>query len=222
MVARPADVDRPVTSLEVHTMGRMTGRTIPILALTALLMACGGTTGGGSTGGGSGTGSQPTGAGATDAPAASDAGATAQPAQPTDAPAASAGGTGGGTGSAADVCGLVTVAEIEGIFGVSGVTQQLFAGPPDTCDYRLDDAPFVAMVLTEVAASPVFDAMAADAASEPFDGIGDRALYNSQMLSFLVQRGDALVTLQVLDESRSEAERLELMKQIAAIAAGRM
>jgi len=78
------------------------------------------------------------------------------------------------------------------------------------------------MVLTPLSAWPVFDAMAADGASKQLDGIGDRALYNSQMLTFLVQKGDALLTIQVLDESRSEEERLGLLKQIGATAAGRM
>jgi hypothetical protein len=54
------------------------------------------------------------------------------------------------------------------------------------------------------------------------DGVGDRALYNSQMLTFIVQKGDSLLAIQVLDQSRSEAERAELMKQIGATAAGRM
>lgn len=197
-------------------MQRSTAGPAFLLFLVLVISACGG--GGGTTatdaGGGGGT--------TTDAPSATDAPAATDATTPTEAPAATDAGSGGG--ATGDVCGLVTVAEMEGLFGVSGVTQQLFAGPPDTCDYQLDSAPFVAMVLSgaEFGAEAVFDAMAADPASESIGGIGDRALYNAQMLSFLVQKGDALLTIQVLDESRSEEERLELMKQIGATAAGRM
>jgi hypothetical protein len=53
-------------------------------------------------------------------------------------------------------------------------------------------------------------------------GIGDRAAYLPGQLLFIVLRGDATLSLAVLDESRSEEARLELMKEIAAIAAGRM
>lgn len=205
-------------------MRRMAGRTVLILGAITLLAACGGGATNTTPGGGSTSGPVSTPAAATPAAATNGVAATSDAGQPSpdatsEAPAASA-STGGGAGG--DVCGLVSVAEMEGLFGVSGVTQQLFAGPPDTCDYRLADAPFVAMVLTPFSAGPVFDAMAADGASTQLDGIGDRALYNSQMLTFLVQKGDALLTIQVLDESRSEEERLGLMKQIGATAAGRM
>ena len=186
-----------------------------LLLLGLLLAACGG-------GGTAATDSSGAGSAATDALASTDAPDAPAPTDApgaTDAPAATDAGTGSGSG---DVCGLVTVAEMESLFGVSGVTQGFFAGPPDTCDYQLDSAPFVAMVLTPFSASPIFDAMSADAASESIGGIGDRALYNRQMLTFLVQKGESLLTLQILDESRSEDERLELMKQVAAIAAGRM
>lgn len=142
----------------------------------------------------------------------------------TKAPAATSDpGTEPGDGpTAADTCGLVTVAEMEGLFGVSGVVQELFPGPPDTCDYQLDSAPFVAMTLTPDAAPFLFEAMAGDAASTMIDGIGDRALYNSQHLLLLVEKGDAILSIAILDESRTEEERAELMEQIGAIAAGRM
>jgi hypothetical protein len=188
---------------------------LTFLFLAMLVSACGG--GGATTAPGGGS----------ETPAATDAAPATEPA-PTgvatdpsmDIPPAPT--PGGGDPSTAEVCGLVTIAEMEQIFGVSGVTQMLFAGPPDTCDYRLNDAPFAAVVLTPFSASPIFDAMAADAASEQVDGVGDRALYNSQMLTFIVQKGDSLLAIQVLDQSRSEAECAELMKQIGATAAGRM
>lgn len=184
-----------------------------LLLLAVVIAACGG---GGSSPDGGATASA-------DAPTATDTSAATDAAAPTDSPVATpAPATDGGGASAADVCGLITVEEIGDIFGVSGVTQGFFPGPPDTCDYQLDGAPFAAIVLTEQAASFVFDAMAADAASESIDGIGDRAVYNSQLLVLLVEVDDAIVSMSTFDPTKTDDERAELMRQIAVIVAGRM
>ena len=55
------------------------------------------------------------------------------------------------TWTATDACGLATAAEIEGVFGVSGVTTQLIDGFPPTCDIQLESAPFMAVVLGQKA-----------------------------------------------------------------------
>lgn len=196
---------------------RFSKSTIPILLGALLLVAA---CGGGATPASGTTDGAPTDPGNGEASVDPGGGATQTDEAPASEPPATEPPTGGGT--TADVCGLVTVAEMESLFGVSGVTQQLFAGPPDTCDYRLDSAPFVAMVLTPGVGAAVFDATAADTSSELVSGLGDRALYNSQLLVLLVQKGGSLLTLHTLDESRSEEERFELMKQIGEIAAGRM
>ena len=110
------------------------------------------------------------------------------------------------------------------IVGQQGVVQGYYAGPPDTCDYKsADGRPIAAMVLVDAGqgAGVTFDAIKADPNSEEFPGIGDRALYNSQMTSFLVQKGDALVTI-VVTADLDEAARVEAAKAIAAKAAGRM
>jgi len=189
-------------------------RWIGALALmTMLAVACGG--------GGSGTaGSTDPGGGAATSVEPGTGGEASQPTAPE--PAASEPVAGGGGGGGGDVCGLVTIAEVEGIFAVSGVTQGFFPGPPDTCDYQLDGAPFAAVVLTTTGATSIFDAFAGDAATESVSGIGDRALYNSQTLNFLVQKGDKLLSISTFDPSKTDAERFELMKEMGGIADDRM
>ncbi len=182
-----------------------------LIGSLVLVAACGGTpTGTANPGGGGGATVDPGGGGGT----------VTQPPVETP-PAATDPSTGGGGGG--DVCSLLTLAEIETAFEVSGVTQRFFAGPPDTCDYQLDGAPFLVLNLSAGFGSFAFDAMAADANSTAVSGIGDRALYNSQQLTFFIQKGDdLLLTIAILDESRSEQERFELMLYLAGIADDRM
>lgn len=194
-------------------METRTGRIVVVAAMLLALAACGG--------GGAGDGGSATDAGG--GAASVEPGAPASEAPPvTSLPAMSLPALESGDPSTADVCGLVTVDEMGGLFGVSGVTQGFFAGPPDTCDYQLDGAPFVAMVLTPTGAGFVFDALAADGASELKSGIGDRALYNSQQLAFLVQKGDRLLAISTFDMTRTDEERATILEEIAKIAAGRM
>lgn len=198
-------------------MYRTPGRPAFLLLAALFIAACGGG-GAASPGGGaspaSGGAADPT--ATADASTPSEAAATGDPAEPPASEPAAGGGT------ASDTCGLVTVAEMEALFGVTGVTQELFAGPPDTCDYQRDSAPFVAMVLTPQASSFIFDAMAAEPGAQPIAGLGDRAVYSPQQLLLVIEKGGSLLSIAILDESRSEAERLELMQQIGATATGRM
>jgi hypothetical protein len=158
---------------------------------------------------------------------------TATPASQSNAPAATAepggatpnpeptNGSGGGGGTAG-VCDLVTTDELEQIFDVASVTAATLAGPPDTCDIQTDGAPLAALVYMPANGAAVFSAWVSDPTAVDMPGIGDRAAYLPGQLLFVVLRGDATLSFAVLDESRSEEERLELMKGIAAIAAGRM
>lgn len=211
-VARPADVGRPVTLTRVIPMELRRERIVGLLAVALLVAACGG--GGGNDGGAT---SDPGGG-----PASVDPGAIASEAAIPSMPEVSLPVLDSGDPATADVCGLVTVQEMEQLWGVSGVTQGFFAGPPDTCDYQLDSAPFVAIVLNATGSSFVFDAIAADPATTVVDGIGDRALYNSQQLVFLVQKGDDLISISAFDASKADEERAALLEEIARIAAARM
>jgi hypothetical protein len=143
-------------------------------------------------------------------------------AAPSDAPAAEP----GGGGAAGGVCDLVTADELEGILG-SAVSLTVFAGPPDTCDIQsTDGAPLAATVLTvmsNAAASAVFDAYAGAPGAEAINGMGDKAAYDPAQAVLVVLKADRVLSIAVFDDgSGDEAARLELMKQIGSIAAGRM
>jgi hypothetical protein len=133
---------------------------------------------------------------------------------------------GGGGGAAGGVCDLVTADELEGILG-SAVSLTVFAGPPDTCDIQsTDGAPLAATVLTvmsNAAASAVFDAYAGAPGAEAINGMGDKAAYDPAQAVLVVLKADRVLSIAVFDDgSGDEAARLELMKQIGSIAAGRM
>jgi hypothetical protein len=191
------------------------------LSVLVLLAACGGGT---ATGGGTTPGA------ATQAPVATSDGeapestpSAANPApvdEPTAAPSSDAGaGSGGAVGS---VCDLVTVAELEKAFVVSGVQAELFVGPPDTCGFKSGDGtPLGAIVYSSDGGAPVFDAIHQGAGITDFQGIGDRAYFAPEMQMLLVLKGDALLTVTVT-AADDEEQRQELAKAIAALAAARM
>lgn len=191
-------------------------RTLPRIVLAGVLAGLMAACGGSAASAPPGNGGQPTAtpAAQSDAPApsAEPGGAVTPPPAPT---------TGGGGGTAG-VCELVTTDELAQIFDVTAVTAQVMAGPPDSCDIQTDGAPLAAMVYMPSNGTAVFSAWASDPSAVDMPGIGDRAAYLPGQLLFIVLRGDATLSLAVLDESRSEEARLELMKEIAAIAAGRM
>ena len=191
-------------------------RLPPILlaaALAGLLAACGG----------SAASSSPA-DGAPTAPAQSDAPPpTAEPGgEATPQPAPSTGGGGGGGGGTTDVCALVTVDELEQIFGVSAVTTRVLAGPPDTCDIQNDGAPLAAFVLVTSNGAAIFNAWASDPDAVDIPGLGDRAIYSPASLLLVVLKGDRAMSMAALDDGRSEDERLELMKETLAIAVNRL
>jgi hypothetical protein len=142
---------------------------------------------------------------------------------PSDAPPAEP-PAGGGT--AVGVCELVTADELQGILGTS-VSLTLFAGPPDTCDIQsTDGAPLAATVLTvmsNAAASAVFDAYAGSPGAQPISGMGDKAAFDPAQGVLVVLKADKVLTVAVFDDgSTDQTARLELMKQIATTASGRM
>ena len=188
---------------------------IAILGVAGVVAACGGSAATNPGGGAAAT--DPVGEVPSTDPGAGGGGTVPSVAVPSTEPAA-----GGGGGTAVDTCGLVTLAEMESIFGVSGATQDLLKGPPDSCDYQLEGAPFAATQWTTDAGAFVFDAMAGDSNSTPISGMGDRAVYNSQMRVLVVQVGDGILSIAAFAEGRTDEELFELMKQMGTIAAGRM
>lgn len=176
---------------------------IGTLVLSAALVACGGTGGDAS-------------------PGAQTPGPTgAQPTQGGSAPTAAPDPT-QGVGTSAGVCELVTADELASILG-KPVVLEVLAGPPDTCDVQSDGAPIAAFVFME---GPnfgfAFDAWASDPSAEDVAGIGDRAVFVVDSELMIVKRGDRLVSISVYDVDVPVADRTEMMKDIARVAAGRM
>jgi hypothetical protein len=193
-------------------MMRSVVRIAGLTGLILLLVACGGASSPPPSTDGPGTGSA--------APVDSaQPPASSYPAESTAARPSTEGGGGGGT---TDVCALVTVDELEQIFAVSAVTTRVLAGPPDTCDVQTDGAPLAAFVLVTSNGAAIFNAWAADPDAVDVPGLGDRAIYSPGSLLLVVLKGDQAMSMAVLDESRSEEERLELMKEAMSIAVDRL
>lgn len=193
---------------------------IPILTVLVLLVAaCG-----------SGTSGTASAAPASSAAAAGESQAVASEAPAAGAPSEAAPTTAPvtGGGAAADVCALVTPDELGGILG-KPVKSAVIAGPPDTCDIQsTDGAPLAAFVLTKmggVAASAVYNAYASAPGASTIAGIGEQAAYDPSQGTLLILKNGAVLSVAVFDDgsgSPDAAARLELMKKIGSIAAGRM
>ena len=189
-------------------------RWLAMLAVGVVVVsACGG--------GGGGTSSEPSQpASSVAASAAPSEGAAST--EPSVAPSAASSAEPSTGGAAGGVCELVTASELDDIFGVSGITTRVLAGPPDTCDVQLDDAPIAALTFLTTDASFVFDAFAADPSSQDLSGIGDRAIYfpTNNIVAVLV--GDGMVSVSAFATDRTPEQNVELMKAIAKVAASRM
>ncbi len=197
-------------------------RSVPILAALILApAACGG----------SGTSGVPA-ASPTALTVASDAGAGGGPvagnAASAEASSEPSAEPAPGGGSIADVCALVTNDELAGILGTA-VTTEVFAGPPDTCQVGSTDgaglAAFVLTDMTGVSASFVYDSYAGSPTATEIGGIGEKAAYDPSQGSLVVLKSGAVLAVSVFDDgsgSTDEAARLDQMKKIGTIAAGRM
>ncbi len=170
----------------------------------------------------SGGGAAATAAGSQAAPPSAAPGGASQPGAtsaasvagvPTKAP--------GGGGTTAGVCSLVTTDELAEILGVP-VTTRVLTGPPDTCDVQADGAPILAFVLTTTGGGAVYGAYAGDPAATSISGMGDKAAYSPSSALLVVLKGDTLLSMSAFDPAKTADERLEQMKKVAAIAAGRM
>ena len=194
---------------------KMVQRLAVVVGMAMVVAACAGGT----------ATSAPAGTQAAGSPSADAAASTGTPTAvaPGETTPATASPTTGGSGSGADACGLVTADEMGTAIGLTGLTQTLVPGPPDTCSYVRDGSPTAALVLTGENADLVYGAMAADAASTEVPGIGDKALYSDTTQTFLVQKGTQLLTIAIgVPDDRLPAARLDVMSAVATIAAGRM
>jgi hypothetical protein len=199
-------------------------RSVPILATLILaLAACGGsgTSGAPAASPAALTVASDAGAGAGGGPVAGNAASAEASSEPSAEPAP-------GGGSIADVCALVTNDELAGILGTA-VTTEVFAGPPDTCQVGSTDgaglAAFVLTDMTGVSASLVYDSYAGSPTATEIGGIGEKAAYDPSQGSLVVLKSGAVLAVSVFDDgsgSTDEAARLDQMKKIGTIAAGRM
>jgi hypothetical protein len=196
--------------------------TLPISATLALaLAACGG---GGTPGGSSGAAPN---IDQSQVPAPSQAAAEAPASAAASNPAAESAPP-AGAGPAGDVCALATEDELGRILG-KAVKSAVIAGPPDTCDIQsTDGAPLAAFVLTKMeglSASTVYEAYASAPGATAIPGIGEKAAFDPNQGTLVILRNGAVLSIAVFDDgsgSLDDAARLEFMKQIGVLAAGRM
>jgi hypothetical protein len=188
--------------------------TTALTTLAFILAACGGSSGA-PTGAASSAANSVPAPGAASAPGANAGGSEAPP----PIPAASVSAGGGGAGG---VCGLVTVAELQQIFGFSPITAQVIAGPPDTCDIQHNDAPTAALVYTPTGGGRVYSVLATGADAKAVSGIGDGAFYSDETKLLVVSKGDAMLSIAVYDVDLTEAQQQAIEREIGKVAAGRM
>jgi hypothetical protein len=198
-------------------------RILTSLGVLLLVAACGGSpsTPPGATDAGGGAVESPAAGGGT-TPPPDDAAPSGDASQP---PAGASTDPGTAGGRADDACALVTSAEVDTAFGVSGSTLQLVDGFPPTCDIQVDGAPLAAIVLVTdgTTASTMYDVWAGDPDKVDIAGLGDRALYAPSNAILIIQRGDRVASLAFFDDgSLTQDERVERLKVLGAAAAGRM
>ena len=160
-------------------------------------------------GGGGATASPGGGATATPVPGATDTPAAGTPI-PTTA----------GGGGASEACALITAEEVASVMGVPN-TVTAIAGEPSYCNYQSDSAHTVATSFTSTSAELSYGAFAGAAEAVVVSGIGDKAVFSPSLATLFVLKGQKLLAIAAGDSSVPSEQRLELEKQLGAIAAGR-
>jgi len=206
-------------------MGRTAGRSILLLALTGLLVACGGTSGSGGASEPSVAAAPSDAAASTDAPAVTDAAQPTDVAQPTDPPAATDGAqpTDGGSGNGSadgDPCRLTTADELSAALGMP-VTLLYDPIAPRTCFVQNADKNTVAhWTMQYENAAFMYDALSGG--EIPVSGLGDKAKHLPNF-GLMILKGNSLATVVIASESGlAEDDARPTVEQIGAIVAGRM
>lgn len=174
-----------------------------LLVGAVLVSACSG--GGGATaspGGGATTTALP---GATDTPAAG-----------TPIP------TTAGGGGASDACGLITAEELASVMSATNVTTEPIAGETSYCTYRAAGALVAATSYSKSSADLVYPSFAAEAGATLVSGIGDKAVFSPSTATLFIVKGQQIVGITAGAGTMPIEQRLELSKQLGAIAAGRL
>lgn len=127
----------------------------------------------------------------------------------------------GGGEAAADPCSLVTADELSGILGVP-VVMTLLEGPPANCIVDGTDGASLAAWSVTPMDKDMYDLFvnSPEVAKEP--GLGDGVMYTEDGLQMTIFKNNLMVVLGTYSSAGSDDARVEFMKQIAALAAGRM
>ncbi|MBI2781416.1 MAG: hypothetical protein HYX55_06445 [Chloroflexi bacterium] len=176
-------------------------RRLAALAMVAAfaLTACGGSTLPGATQG-PGSGATPAG-----------------PGGGTGGPGPTAGGGGGGGALLADVCTLLTVAEVGGALVSPPLTTETTAGDPAKCDYWIakDDSALSLTIITKNGQAQ-FQALVDQNVGESVSGVGDGARYDSggRLLAFMVSGYYVQLRAGYASDSDSTLKALTLLAKV--------
>ena len=190
---------------------RHTARTALLISAASAAIALAGCGGAGASPDGGGPGAS-SGSGGTPTAGVGGPGGASQPA----ATLTSGGGSGAG------VCDLATKDELEAALGLSPVVTSVIAGPPDTCDIQVDNAPTAAIVYTLSGGAAVFQVLSLAADAHPVSGIGDKAFYSDETRYFVVLKGDRMISISVVDSNLTADQQAAAREAIARAAAPRM
>jgi len=186
-----------------------------VIGAMFVLVGCSGTTPGATQGGG-----PPTGPGATTAGTA--------PTVTTPAATQSGGGGGGGTGTyTGKVCDLVTVAEVQGVLGATGVTSTETPIQNDAgfCLYGSPDGAVVATSLIGGAtAGPTWATYSTSFGADgvAISGLGDGAVFVKSTGTLFLWKSGLLIGITAGTGQVAEAQRMDWEKKLAAFIAGRI
>jgi hypothetical protein len=162
-------------------------------------------------GGGAATATPGTGATATAVPGATDTPAAGTPI-PTTA----------GGGGASDACGLITAEELASVMSATNVTTEPVAGDTSYCTYRAAGVLVAATSYNLTNADVVFPSFAGEAGATVVSGIGDKAVFSPSTATLFIVKGSKIVGITAGAGTMPIEQRLDLSKQLGAIAAGRL
>ncbi len=156
--------------------------------------------------------------GASHAGVSSNAPGTSEAASQSSGPGPSQGG-GGATGNA---CDLITAAEAASVTGVASTTAQGSGDDPFYCSYEADGQPVVLLSLISQDVESIYATKAGEQGATTVSGIGDKAVFSQSTFTLYVVKGTRLLAIQAGTPGITRDQRLDLEKQVGAIAVVRL
>jgi hypothetical protein len=120
------------------------------------------------------------------------------------------------------VCGLITAEELASVMSATNVTTEAIAGDPSYCSYRAAGVLVAATSYDTKNADVVFPSFAAEAGATVVSGIGDKAVFSPSTATLFIVKGSKIVGITAGAGTMPIEQRLDLSKQLGAIAAGRL